>query len=159
MLGACSQCFGKDIIDRSTFNPQPTFNKISCIFQQIHLIQNVIFMHWSQDWYLMTLRSFLAESKILKWYYHSISVFAKYRLPPLCSALGSTFSRDQSQPCEIFGTTSLHWIAMFMGIFGSINLMRVSGFIVLFLHILQIPRHTSDHIRVSEQTLNDAKCE
>jgi len=31
-----------------TLNPQRTFNKISYILQQIDLIQNVIFMHWSQ---------------------------------------------------------------------------------------------------------------
>jgi len=62
----CSERFGKDMIDCSIFNPQPTFNKISCILQQIHLIQIVIFMHWSQNWYLMPLRSFSAESKILE---------------------------------------------------------------------------------------------
>ena len=62
----CSERLGKGIIDRSTFNPQPIFNKISCILQEIHLIQNAIFMHWSQHWYLMPLRYFLAESKILE---------------------------------------------------------------------------------------------
>jgi len=34
--------------------------------------------------------------------------------------------------------------------FGSFNLMGVSGFIVLFLHILHIHRRISDHIRTSE---------
>jgi len=48
---------------------------------------------------------------------------------------------------------------MFMDIFGSIDLMGISGFIVLFLHILQIHRRISDHIRTSEQTPSDAKCE
>jgi len=56
-------------------------------------------------------------------------------------------------------SASWHWIAMFMDIFGSINLMGFSGFIFLFLHILHVHRRMSDPIRTSEQNLGDAKCE
>jgi len=59
----CSESLGKNVNVPPPFNPQPTFNEISCILQQIYLILNASLMNWSQHWYVKPFRSFLAESK------------------------------------------------------------------------------------------------